>query len=148
MIVHIPMSFGLLLARVLSIFHRIAVAEGKIHGVPPEKVAFHEVGALDSIADIVGACLAFHLLDVDRIVCSPINVGSGVEHTILQLAETVAKVVGFEGGFVFDPSKPDGMPRKLMNSARLRDMGWRAQTSLEDGLKVAYDWYVKNMTQE
>lgn len=73
-----------------------------------------------------------------------INVGSGVEHTIRQLAEAVAETVGFNGEFVFDTTKPDGTPRKLMDSSLLRNMGWSAQTALEDGLKVAYDWYLKN----
>jgi hypothetical protein len=70
----------------LAVFQRLGEAEAEVHQVPIEKVHFHEVGAADSIADIVGACLAFHLLDVDRIVCSPINVGSGTvktEHGIL-----------------------------------------------------------------
>lgn len=73
-----------------------------------------------------------------------VNVGSGVEHTIRQLAEAIAKVVGFSGEFAFDTSKPDGTPRKLMDSSRLHAMGWKAPTSLENGLKVAYDWYLKN----
>lgn len=73
-----------------------------------------------------------------------VNVGSGVEHTIQQLAEIIAKVVGFEGDFIFDTSKPDGTPRKLMDSTRLAEIGWKATTSLEDGLKNAYEWYLKN----
>jgi hypothetical protein len=67
--------------RALSIFHRIAEAEGKIHGQPVEEVHFHEVGALDSICDIVGVCLALDLLAVEAIHCSPINVGSGTVNT-------------------------------------------------------------------
>jgi pyridinium-3,5-bisthiocarboxylic acid mononucleotide nickel chelatase len=61
----------------LAVFQRLGEAEAAVHQVPIEKVHFHEVGAADSIADIVGACLAFDLLGVDRIVCSPLNVGSG-----------------------------------------------------------------------
>jgi GDP-L-fucose synthase len=71
-----------------------------------------------------------------------VNVGTGTEHTIRQLAETVAKVVGFTGAFRFDSSKPDGSPRKLMDNSRLHDLGWRARTSLEDGLRDAYAWYL------
>jgi uncharacterized protein (TIGR00299 family) protein len=70
----------------LAVFQKLGEAEAEVHQVPIEKVHFHEVGAADSIADIVGACLAFDLLAVDRIVCSPVNVGSGTvktEHGIL-----------------------------------------------------------------
>jgi pyridinium-3,5-bisthiocarboxylic acid mononucleotide nickel chelatase len=70
----------------LAVFLRLGEAESEVHQVPIEKVHFHEVGAADSIADIVGACLAFDLLGVDHIVCSPVNVGSGTvktEHGIL-----------------------------------------------------------------
>ncbi len=70
-----------------------------------------------------------------------VNLGSNLEYSIRQLAETVCKVVGFKGGFVFDSSKPDGMPRKLMDSTVLTEMGWHAKTSLEDGLTEAYRWY-------
>ena len=77
-----------------------------------------------------------------------INVGSGVEHTIRQLAETIAKVVGFKGEFVFDRSKPDGTPRKLMDNTRIQAMGWQAVTSLEAGLKSAYEWYKENKANE
>ncbi len=73
-----------------------------------------------------------------------INVGSGVEHSIRELAETIAKVIGFDGEFIFDTSKPDGTPRKLMDSTRLGNMGWKADTSLELGLKSAYQWYLEN----
>jgi uncharacterized protein (TIGR00299 family) protein len=70
----------------LAVFRRLGEAEAEVHQVPIEKVHFHEVGAADSIADIVGACLAFDLLGVDAIACSPVNVGSGTvktEHGIL-----------------------------------------------------------------
>lgn len=76
-----------------------------------------------------------------------VNVGSGIEHTIRELAETVAKVVDFDGDFVFDTSKPDGTPRKLMDSTRLVDMGWKARTSLKEGLRHAYEWYLSNRTK-
>ena len=75
---------------------------------------------------------------------SHINVGTGVDCTIRELAQAVAKVTGFKGELVFDESKPDGAPRKLMDVSRLCSLGWQAQTSLEAGLVVAYDWFVKN----
>ena len=63
--------------RALAIFHRIAIAEGKIHGMPPEAVAFHEVGALDSIADIVCACVGIEALGVEKVLVSALNDGRG-----------------------------------------------------------------------
>ncbi|MGO9229231.1 MAG: nickel pincer cofactor biosynthesis protein LarC [Bryobacteraceae bacterium] len=65
----------------IAVFRRLGEAEAEVHQVPIEKVHFHEVGASDSIADIVGACLAFDLLDVDTVLCSPLNVGSGTVET-------------------------------------------------------------------
>lgn len=72
--------------RAQAVFARLGEAEAKVHGVPLEKVHFHEVGAVDSICDIVAACLGFYLLQVDQIVCGPLNTGSGTvntEHGIL-----------------------------------------------------------------
>ena len=75
---------------------------------------------------------------------SHINVGTGMDCTIRELVETVAKVVGFTGAISFDASKPDGAPRKLMNVDRLASLGWRAGISLEDGLQDAYQWFLEN----
>ena len=75
---------------------------------------------------------------------SHINVGTGVDCTIRELAETMAKVVGFEGDVEFDATKPDGAPRKLMNVKRLKDLGWQYKTSLEVGLSSTYDWFIAN----
>jgi len=73
-----------------------------------------------------------------------LNLGTGREHTIRQLAEAIAQAAGWQGGFVYDPGKPDGMPRKMMDVGRLAALGWTAQTRFEDGIKAAYDWYVAN----
>ncbi|MEZ8107174.1 GDP-L-fucose synthase [Vibrio cortegadensis] len=75
---------------------------------------------------------------------SHINVGTGVDCTIRELVETVAKVVGFEGAIEFDITKPDGTPRKLMDVSRLKSLGWEAKTSLEDGLTMTYQWFLEN----
>ncbi|MDO3387352.1 GDP-L-fucose synthase [Gilvimarinus sp. SDUM040013] len=75
---------------------------------------------------------------------SHINVGTGVDCTIRELTETVAKVVGFEGNIEWDPSKPDGAPRKLMDVSRLRNLGWSYAIELEDGLHNAYQWFLNN----
>lgn len=75
---------------------------------------------------------------------SHINVGTGVDCTIRQLVETVAEVVGFEGKVIFDATKPDGSPRKLMNVDRLKGLGWSYSISLKDGLESTYDWFLVN----
>ena len=71
-----------------------------------------------------------------------VNVGSGVEISIRELAETIARVVGYEAELVFDSSKPDGTPRKLMDSTRLHEMGWNNARSLEDGIRDAYQHFL------
>ena len=73
-----------------------------------------------------------------------INVGSGTDVTIRELAETTMRVVGLAGELRLDPSKPDGTPRKLMASDRLAAMGWRPTIGLEDGLRRAYAWFLEN----
>ena len=73
---------------------------------------------------------------------SHINVGTGVDCTIRELAETIARVTGFTGQLVWDSTKPDGTPRKLMDVSRLAALGWRAGISLEDGLQDAYGWFL------
>ncbi|MBU2870850.1 GDP-L-fucose synthase [Colwellia sp. E2M01] len=75
---------------------------------------------------------------------SHINVGTGVDCSIRELVETVAKVVGFEGTISFDSSKPDGPPRKLMNVDRLKSLGWQYSVSLTEGLELAYKWFLNN----
>ncbi len=72
---------------------------------------------------------------------SHINVGTGVDCTIRELAEAVVRVTGYAGRLVFDASKPDGAPRKLMDVSRLRALGWQAAIGLEDGLRDAYAWF-------
>ena len=75
---------------------------------------------------------------------SHINVGCGSDITILELAQTVSRVVGFRGGIDFDTSKPDGALRKLMDSSRLKSLGWQAEISLHEGLSIAYQDFLKN----
>nr|GMD25885.1 putative GDP-L-fucose synthase 2 [Ipomoea batatas]GMD27603.1 putative GDP-L-fucose synthase 2 [Ipomoea batatas]GMD28803.1 putative GDP-L-fucose synthase 2 [Ipomoea batatas]GME17576.1 putative GDP-L-fucose synthase 2 [Ipomoea batatas] len=77
-----------------------------------------------------------------------VNVGSGKEVTIKELAELVKEVVGFKGELVWDPTKPDGTPRKLMDSSSLAGMGWTPKISLRDGLIDTYKWYLDNYVQK
>jgi len=90
---------------------------------------------VDDLADAVVHLLRVHESDV------PINVGTGSDITILELAEAIKRVVGFAGDFAFDRSKPDGTPRKLLDVSRLADLGWRHRIGLDDGLASAYAWY-------
>ena len=75
---------------------------------------------------------------------SHINVGSGTDVTIRELAETVARVTGYQGRLSFDSSKPDGTPRKLMDVSRLARLGWRASVALEEGIAGTYEWFKSN----
>ncbi|XP_019170860.1 PREDICTED: putative GDP-L-fucose synthase 2 [Ipomoea nil] len=77
-----------------------------------------------------------------------VNVGSGKEVTIKELAELVKEVVGFKGELVWDPTKPDGTPRKLMDSSNLAGLGWTPKISLRDGLVDTYKWYLDNYVQK
>jgi GDP-L-fucose synthase len=74
-----------------------------------------------------------------------INVGSSEEVSILELAKEIKSVVGFEGELIFDSTKPDGNPRKLLDSTLLNSKGWNAKTNLSDGLKITYNWFKENI---
>ena len=73
---------------------------------------------------------------------SHINVGTGCDVTIRELAETLSDVIGFQGKLVFDRSKPDGAPRKLLDVTRLKELGWVSSISLEEGLAQTYEWFL------
>lgn len=73
-----------------------------------------------------------------------INIGSSIELSITKLAELIKEAVGFKGQLTFDTSKPDGNPRKLLDSSLINSLGWKSKTTLETGLKYTYDWYVEN----
>jgi GDP-L-fucose synthase len=75
----------------------------------------------------------------------PVNVGSGVEISILDLARLVCEIVGFTGDILFDPTKPDGAPRKLLDTGKLAAMGWKASIGLREGLRQTYEWYMQTI---
>lgn len=77
---------------------------------------------------------------------SHINVGCGSDVTIAQLAQAVSDTVGYQGNMTFDPTQPDGAPRKLMDSGRLNALGWQAKVGLQEGLKLAYQDFLINQT--
>lgn len=76
----------------------------------------------------------------------PVNVGSGEELSIRELAEMICAVIGFEGRFEFDSTKPDGTPRKLLDTSRLRNLGWLPRISLRSGLSQTYQWYLDQLS--
>jgi GDP-L-fucose synthase len=75
----------------------------------------------------------------------PINIGTGIDLEIRELAEIISSVVGFSGSINWDTSKPDGTPRKLLDVRRVSELGWKAKTSIEDGIKATYNWYLDNI---
>ncbi|AWV26334.1 GDP-fucose synthetase [Citrobacter youngae] len=98
------------------------------------------------------AAASIHVMDLAQEVLqeytqpmlSHINVGTGVDCTIRELAQTLAQVVGYKGRVVFDASKPDGTPRKLLDVTRLHQLGWYHEISLEAGLASTYQWFLEN----
>ena len=106
------------------------------------------------VDDMAQACL--HVMNLEPAVwsrqvdprLSHINVGSGEDHSIREIAEEIARAVGFTGRIVFDPAKPDGAPRKLMNVAKINALGWKASIPLRAGLRNAYEWFLQNQPQQ
>src|SRR3984957_7969168 len=95
------------------------------------------------VDDLAGACI--HLMknySADELV----NIGTGEDITIAEFARVVAATVGYNGDISFDTSRPDGTPRKWLDVSRLAKLGWRAKTSLEDGIRLAYQAYLKEQT--
>jgi GDP-L-fucose synthase len=122
-------------------FHEAKVAKA-------EKVVIWGTGSAKReflyVDDMAEACV--HVMQMDRAtydantqpMLSHINVGTGEDITIAELAKRIAKVVGYAGSIEQDPSKPDGSPRKLMDVGRLRALGWKPRVGLDEGLAIAY----------
>jgi GDP-L-fucose synthase len=120
--------------------------EARLEGVP--SVALWGTGTprreFLHVADLAKACLLLlESYDGDE----PVNVGTGTDLTIAELAELVADVVGYEGAITWDPSKPDGTPRKLLDVSRIQALGWTADTTLEQGVSATYRWYLDNTSR-
>jgi GDP-L-fucose synthase len=101
------------------------------------------------------ASASIHVMNLDKDIygqhtdpmLSHINVGTGVDCTIKELVELVAKIVGYTGEIKFDATKPDGAPRKLMNVERLKSLSWQSSVSLEKGLELTYSWFIANQNK-
>lgn len=92
------------------------------------------------VDDLAAACV----LLLERGFSDLINIGYGKDQTIAELAEKIARAVGYEGRIEFDATKPDGTPRKLLDVSKLKGLGWRPTVELEEGLKRAYEWFLAN----
>ena len=88
---------------------------------------------------------AIEFLILNQVEIDLLNIGSGKEVSILELANLIKKVVDYKGSIEFDLDKPDGNPRKLLDSSKINDLGWSADTDLLEGLKNTYSWYIKNI---
>ena len=113
--------------------------EIEIWGTGTPRREFLEV---DDLADALVFLLKHYSGD------SHINIGVGSDVTIRELAEIIVRVVGVKGRLKFDTSKPDGTPRKLLDSSLLQSLGWQPRTTLEDGLRNTYGWYLEHIVKE
>lgn len=94
--------------------------------------------------DVANASI-FAMNNAEKFKNGHYNVGNGNDYSIKELAEIIAKIIGFEGHIDWDRTKPDGAPRKLLDSSKFLALGWKPLVSLQDGLRLTYDWYLENM---
>lgn len=107
--------------------------------------ALREFMYVDDLAE--GLCYLLEKVDAKELYeqnLSFLNIGTSTDLSITELAKIISDVVGFKGEIVYDKSKPDGTPRKLLNVSRINALGWKAKTNLQNGIKKTYDWYLKN----
>jgi len=103
--------------------------------------AMREFLHVDDLAEACYTCM----MEYDE--ADPINVGTGEDVTIKQLAETIADIVGFSGEILWDTTKPNGTPRKVLNVDKIKSLGWEPKISLRDGIESTYEWYVENASK-
>jgi GDP-L-fucose synthase len=131
-----PMTSHVLAALIVKIDHAVQRGHDKVElwGTGQPRREFLHV---DDLAD--AAVFLMRNWSEDE----HINIGTGTDVSILELAQLIARIVGYDGRFVFDSSQPDGAPRKLLDVTKLRALGWRHRTDLETGIRQTYDWYLK-----
>jgi GDP-L-fucose synthase len=134
-------EYSHVVAALIRRFHEAKVSGAKIVVVWGTGTPRREFLYVDDLAD---ACI--HLM---KTYSDPelVNIGTGEDITITEFARVVAATVGYAGEISFDPSRPDGTPRKLLDVSRLAKLGWRASTSLEDGIRLAYQAYLRESKQ-
>jgi len=124
-----------------GLLHRFHVAKSNSHQeikIWGDGTPLREFMHVDDLSSAV-----FHLLEKETGE-SLFNVGSSQEISIYDLAKLIARTVGYKGQIVFDPEKPNGTPRKLLDSTLIKETGWKPRIALEDGIKSVYDWYLNN----
>ena len=140
-----------LLPALLRKFHEAQrrAAEGGASGALTSPVILWGTGEprrellyVDDLADAV--CLLLEMSDWTGVPDGLLNVGTGEDTTIAELAGLVARVVGYEGPVAWDASKPNGTPRKLLDTGRINSMGWRPSTDLPMGIRQTYEWFLQN----
>jgi len=97
------------------------------------------------VEDLARACML--LLDTYNSSIA-INIGSGKEISIRNLAKLIAEIVGFQGELIFNTNVPNGTPRKFLDSSRISELGWKPQIDLEHGISLTYDWFIAHHTKE
>lgn len=138
---HFDLENSHVLSALIRKFH-----EGKVNGLrsvtlwgtgsPRREFIFHE--------DVADASL-FAMNHPDRFKNMHYNIGSGVDISIKELAILISDIVGFTGNIEWDTSKPDGTPRKLLDSSRILELGWNPATDITAGIRTTYEWYIKNL---
>lgn len=137
-------SSGHVLSALIRRFHEAKNADAETVTLWGSGTPRREFIYADDIADAT-----FMLLCNDTSsLALPLNLGTGIDLSIRELAEKIAKVVGYQGKLEWDTSKPDGAPRKLLNSSRIRAFGWKPQFDFEVGLERTYSWYLEHIASE
>lgn len=96
------------------------------------------------VEDLIDAMIHFISKYDAKDIPAFVNTGYGKDISIKELAELIKKITGYKGEIMFNPEKPDGMPKKLLDSSKAEELGWRAKTELEEGLKITYEWFKDN----
>ena len=133
------------LPALLRKFHEAKINNNNLVILWGTGTALREFMYVDDLAE--GLCYLLEKVDAKELYeqnLSFLNIGTGTDLTIMELAKIISNVVGFKDEIVYDRSKPDGTPRKLLDVARINSLGWKAKTDLRLGIKVTYDWYLKN----
>ncbi len=130
------LNFGHLIPSLIQKCHVAKVANSASYSVWGSGKAFREILYVDDLARAIAIVLE------NDVFTGTLNVGSGDERSILDIAERIRHAVGFKGKIEFDPSKPDGVRRKPLNSNPLRELGWIPYIDLDSGLKSTYEWYL------